>query len=180
MPTPAAAPISLSQVRTELGASGAISLAQASVRTLAGIPTGSINLLSLLNKSAGAVVASGSSSVEDTTISPADAAVEMTFSSDGTISGTPSFIGANKWWSAAPVVGIGSSYWYMVVLNNGTAPTGVTFGTWVNNVNFSLSALVTSNAGSAKNCTVTVSISATNGGAVLGTFTANLYAIVEI
>jgi hypothetical protein len=50
MTLPASGAISMSQVRTELGASGAISLGQASVRTLAGVASGAISLGNLYGK----------------------------------------------------------------------------------------------------------------------------------
>lgn len=51
MTLPASGAISMSQVRTELGASGAISLGQASVRALAGVASGTISLSNLYGKS---------------------------------------------------------------------------------------------------------------------------------
>jgi len=50
MTLPASGAISMSQVRTELGASGAISLGQASVRALAGVASGAISLNNLRGK----------------------------------------------------------------------------------------------------------------------------------
>ena len=53
MPTPSSGPISLNNVNVELGISGTtlISLNQASVRTLAGIPSGTISMNNLYGKS---------------------------------------------------------------------------------------------------------------------------------
>jgi len=51
MTLPSSGSISLSQVRTELNAGGAISLGQASVRNLAGVPSGAISLSQLRGKS---------------------------------------------------------------------------------------------------------------------------------
>jgi hypothetical protein len=50
MTLPASGAISMSQVRTELGASGAISLGQASVRALAGVASGTIRMSNLYGK----------------------------------------------------------------------------------------------------------------------------------
>lgn len=52
MALPSTGPISMSQVRTELGLSGSISLGQAAVRELAGRPSGSISMSHLRGKSA--------------------------------------------------------------------------------------------------------------------------------
>lgn len=52
MALPSTGPISMSQVRTELGLSGAISLGQAEVRALAGRLSGSISMSHLRGKSA--------------------------------------------------------------------------------------------------------------------------------
>lgn len=62
MALPSTGSISMSQVRTELGLSGTISLGQSQVRALAGIPSGPISLSDFLGKSAlllSAVVTSG-------------------------------------------------------------------------------------------------------------------------
>lgn len=52
MALPSTGSISMSQVRTELGLSGSISLGQSQVRELAGRPTGSISMSHLRGKSA--------------------------------------------------------------------------------------------------------------------------------
>lgn len=52
MALPSTGPISMLQVRTELGLSGSISLGQAEVRELAGRPSGTISMSDLLGKSA--------------------------------------------------------------------------------------------------------------------------------
>lgn len=51
MALPSSGSISMAQVRTELGLSGAISLNQANVRTLAGKPSGTISMSDLYGKS---------------------------------------------------------------------------------------------------------------------------------
>lgn len=52
MPLPSSGPISMAQVRAELGGSGPISLGTSNVRSLAGLGSGAISLASLRGKSA--------------------------------------------------------------------------------------------------------------------------------
>lgn len=71
MALPSTGSISMAQVRTELGLSGAISLNQGNVRTLAGRPSGTISLSDLRGKSSVAAV-SQNIDVIDTTIGQAN------------------------------------------------------------------------------------------------------------
>lgn len=58
MALPSTGPLAMSQVRTELGATGSIALGSAPVRGLAGVPSGTIKMSNLLGKAnAGTLVA---------------------------------------------------------------------------------------------------------------------------
>lgn len=91
MALPASGPISLAQVRTELGLSGPISLGQSQVRSLAGVASGPISLSNLHGKSAAlpslTVNKSSNASGSDETSSPGGATTVNTNTVTCTASG---------------------------------------------------------------------------------------------
>lgn len=139
MTTPISPPISMADVLVELqGANPArtypIALTDADVRQLAGIPSGEIELLDLLNKSAG-----GSPPGAIVDIYPAQCGAiagvnpHCEFRRDGTqrfSTGTGEFLNT-KWvtpWSTT----VGDAYWLKGVFQSGNGSmTGDTLGVWL-------------------------------------------------
>jgi hypothetical protein len=124
MTLPASGQISMSQVRTELGASGQISLGQTSVRTLAGVASGTISLNNLHGKSAASLV----DQIPDSAGSGGGlfGSANVQFQTNGTAYDVESAT-SGKWYDPL-TTGIGSSYWIRATVDTAPAGDGVVGG----------------------------------------------------
>jgi hypothetical protein len=107
--------------------------------------------------SAASPVAFSITSIGDTEASPTTATASLTLNSNGTITTTGNTSSAGSNWYTPTTGGIGSSYWAMLTVNSGTAPTSGTAGsvlflnggetwTWTRSTNGTTTA----------NCTLTI------------------------
>lgn len=140
MTTPVSPPITMLDVLAELqianpSRSLPISLNDSDVRALAGIPSGTISLLQLLNRSSAAPVNPLTmSSLNYSYLTSSSRSVWVNFNPDGDLQ---SFSHGNvlrqrtSWFSPDPTPGIGNSYWIRATLQSGTAPASGAVGQWL-------------------------------------------------
>lgn len=131
MTLPASGAISMAQVLAELQIAaptraGPLSLNDADVRALAGVPSGAISMSDLYGKSSAYVV--------NPLVMPqvfqsrigTSATVWVNFYTDGTIQGfiTPNDLQWTRSWRVPTLAGIGASYYIKATLASGLAPNG--------------------------------------------------------
>ena len=174
MTLPASGTITLGQVATELGVGLPISLGDANVRALAGVPSGAISLTNLYGKSAGGVknpfvtTGAGASVTGSKVVGGVAASAGLQLNTDGTIttpyevSGGPTNIDS-AWYS--PTGGTpGNNYWVSRTLVSGTLSNDPGAG-WLplSTARLYRVSKATVPAG-AKSCTLTLSISTNASG----------------
>jgi hypothetical protein len=126
----------------------------------------------------GAVQVVASATISETALDPADATANVSFGTDGACSTASDLGSLADWWTRAPIVGIGASYWIRCTVNSGSV-TGSATGSWLQ-LNSVRSWGITRTVIGTATANLTIAIASDAAGAnILASDTFNLSAIVD-
>ena len=136
--------------------------------------SGTITINDTSTTPTGAVLASGANTYYALSTGTTSSTTSFTFNSNGTASASGSDTTTfSNWWTAAPVTGIGNSYWIRATVTAGTGGsfTG-TVGTWLQLNTARVWQLVNSTSNSLRTRTLTISIATDSAGSnIVATYT---------
>ena len=127
----------------------------------------------LSKTSSGSVLASGASLYQAYSIGTTGSTASFTFRSDGAVSVVFSDSASyQNWWTAAPVTGIGSSYWIRVTATGSGGSFSGSLGTWISLGTNQTWQLTNATSNSIRTRTLTISIASDSAGSnILATYT---------